>query len=165
MAGHRATSPTPRSACTTPTAPGFAENPWEELTWFRENDPVHRSAFGPTLLFRYDDCRRLLRDRTTSVKMTNVQDNPEDRDLWQPSQLAVINVDPPMHDRLRALVAKAFTPARISAQRPRIRELIDQILDSITDHSSIEYTHNFAWKIPGAVFADMFALPGNVRTT
>lgn len=155
-------SPTSAKRMYDPTAPGFAEDPWEELTWFRENDPVHRSAFGPTFLFRYDDSLRLLRDRTTSVEMANVQDNPENRDLWQPSQRAMINVDPPTHDRLRALVAKAFTPARISAQRPRIRELVDQILDSIADHSSIDYINDFAWNIPGAVFTDMFALPGNV---
>lgn len=155
-------SPTPAKRMYDPTAPGFAENPWEELTWFRENDPVHRSAFGPTFLFRYGDSQRLLRDRTTSVEMANVQDNPEDRDLWQPAERAMINIDPPKHDRLRGLVVKAFTPARISAQRERMGELIDQILDPIADRSSIDYIDDFAGNIPGTVFTDMFALPGNV---
>ena len=37
-----------------------------------------------------------------------------------PEMPYIIEVDPPLHDRIRGLVARAFTPRRIEALEPRI---------------------------------------------
>ncbi len=43
----------------------------------------------------------------------------------------MLNVDPPDHTRLRALVAPAFLPSRIAALEPSIRRTVDDLLDAL----------------------------------
>src|SRR6476660_10293631 len=40
-------------------------------------------------------------------------------------------VDPPDHTRLRRLVAAAFSLRRIEALRPRIQDIVDDLLDAV----------------------------------
>ncbi len=45
--------------------------------------------------------------------------------------LAILNLDPPDHTRIRRLVSKAFTPRRVEALVPRVQELVDEMLDAV----------------------------------
>ena len=42
----------------------------------------------------------------------------------------IIEVDPPLHDRIRGLVARAFTPRRIAALEPRIERIAAELIDA-----------------------------------
>ena len=45
-------------------------------------------------------------------------------------RLQLISMDPPRHDRLKALVIKQFTPEAIAAHEDAVNQIIGSVLDS-----------------------------------
>ena len=68
-------------------------------------------------------CRQVLRDRRFGVQAEGAINRGEGR-------MSLLELDPPDHTRLRRLVAPAFTPHAIAGYRPRIEQMIDDLLDA-----------------------------------
>jgi cytochrome P450 len=68
-------------------------------------------------------------------------------------------LDPPEHDRLRALVTNQFTPARVDAMHGRIAELIDDLLDARRDTGQIDIVDDFAYPLPVTVICELLGVP------
>ncbi len=77
-------------------------------------------------------------------------------------RLHLINLDPPDHTRLRALVSRAFTPRAVAALEPRIAALADRLIDEAPDAPDAAY---FAEPVPVAVIADLIGVPEADRGT
>src|SRR3954447_10698035 len=41
----------------------------------------------------------------------------------------ILNMDPPRHTRLRRLMSGVFTPRQIQTWRPRVRDIVDGLID------------------------------------
>jgi cytochrome P450 len=72
-------------------------------------------------------------------------------------------LDPPDHTRLRGLVSKAFTPRVIDNLRPRIQQIVDELLDKVQDKGQIEAISEFAYPLPAIVIAEMLGVPTSDR--
>ena len=57
----------------------------------------------------------------------------------------ILNLDPPDHTRLRRLVTLAFTPSAIERLRPRIQQLVDDVLDVAAERGSMELVDELAF--------------------
>ena len=68
-------------------------------------------------------------------------------------------MDPPDHSRLRRLVNLAFTPRAIEAMRPRIQELVDELLDAIEAKGELDVIRDLAYPLPVAVICEMLGVP------
>jgi cytochrome P450 len=67
--------------------------------------------------------------------------------------------DPPDHTRLRALVAKAFTPRRVEALGPRIQQLTDEILDEASTNGRMDLMKQLAYPLPARVICELVGVP------
>ncbi|MFJ6480134.1 MULTISPECIES: cytochrome P450 [unclassified Streptomyces] len=107
--------------------------PHERYRLLRERHPVARQAepeiggwpAGPGFwaVTRHADVVRVLRDHRTYsswLGATQIRD-PDPADLPF-LRRTMLNQDPPEHGRLRRLVSRAFTPARVDAFAERVRE-------------------------------------------
>jgi cytochrome P450 len=74
-------------------------------------------------------------------------------------------LDPPRHDRLRALVSRAFTHRRVQEMEPRIRALARELLDEIDPREDCDLLAGFAEPLPGRVIAEMIGVPPERRAT
>jgi cytochrome P450 len=71
----------------------------------------------------------------------------------------MLNSDPPEHSRLRQMVSQAFTPRRIEALRPRVAQIVDNLLDKIIPQGQSELMHDFAIPLPMMVICELLGIP------
>jgi cytochrome P450 len=67
--------------------------------------------------------------------------------------------DPPVHTRLRQLIARDFSPRRIAELAPRIREVTAQMLDDQAGNTRFEAMSALAHRLPVTIIAEMLGVP------
>lgn len=141
------------------------DNPLPTYALMREADPVHFNLFGGWTLFNYADAQVVLRDPRHSVEDSNATPraalSPVDqlRAERRGGSRAILNIDPPDHDRLRRLVSKAFTPRTVAALEPRIQEMVNQYLDAIAANGGGDIITDIAFPLPFLVISEMLGMP------
>jgi cytochrome P450 len=70
-----------------------------------------------------------------------------------------IFTDPPQHDRLRRIVVRQFSPARIAATRGRIQELVAGLLDARREVGEIDVVADLAYPLPVAIICELLGVP------
>lgn len=71
----------------------------------------------------------------------------------------LITIDGQEHARLRRLVARHLTPARLAALRPRIQRETDALLDAIPAGQETDLLRSFARPLPIAVLCELCGVP------
>jgi cytochrome P450 family 142 subfamily A polypeptide 1 len=66
----------------------------------------------------------------------------------------MIDLDDPDHLRRRRLVYKGFTPGRVRAQEPRVREVVDTLIDGLCERGEFDFVNDFAVWIPLVMIGD-----------
>jgi cytochrome P450 len=149
----------------------FAADPYPAYAWLRTHAPVHKAALPSGvqawLVTRYTDARQALADQRLSKNPEQHTERaahgkgkigiPGERSANLMTHL--LNIDPPDHTRLRRLVSKAFTPRRVAAFEPRVRELADQLIDAFADRGEADLIHEFAFPLPIYAICDLLGVP------
>jgi cytochrome P450 len=71
----------------------------------------------------------------------------------------IIFEDPPIHDVHRKLLARMFTPRKITALEPRIREFCAQSLDPIAGGASFDFVGDLGAQMPMRVIGMLLGVP------
>lgn len=66
----------------------------------------------------------------------------------------LLSADPPDHGRQRRLVNRAFTPPKVKALEPRIREVAHQLVDAFVDRGEAEIVHEYGVLLPLTIIAE-----------
>jgi cytochrome P450 len=74
------------------------------------------------------------------------------------SAATIIRMDPPRHNRHRKLVMGAFTPRRIAALEPLVREIAKRSLDAIDPSGPVDFVEQVAIPLPMYVIAEMLGV-------
>jgi hypothetical protein len=77
--------------------------------------------------------------------------------------LSILAMDPPRHDRIRALVSKGFTPRRVADLEPSIRALAVRHLERVREAGRMDFVADFAGKLPMDVVSEMLGVPESDR--
>jgi cytochrome P450 len=129
-------------------------NPYPAYDQMRSAAPVfHVPPFDLWLIFDFEGVKRAYVDHDIfSSDLSHVpgQGNPGE---W------FIFFDPPRHTKLRALIAKAFTPSVVANLEPRIRELSRQLLDETIECGEMDLATDFAVPLPMRVIAELIGVP------
>ena len=125
-------------------------NPYPMYEQMRSASPVFHAPppFDMWMIFDYDGAKRALTDHETFSSAVPAPKN------W------FVFLDPPQHSKLRALVAKAFTPKSIADLEPRIRTLSREFLNKVIERGEMELAADFAVPLPMTVIAEMIGIPG-----
>jgi cytochrome P450 len=153
-----------------PFAPDFAANPYDQYARLRAAAPVWETPFGIWVLTRYDDVLRVLRDPLLSVEARHASiELPMQAEMdarageRSRGSRAMLNLDPPDHDRLRRLVAKAFTPKTVEGLTPLCRRLVDDALDAAAAAGGLDVIADLAFPLPFTVISEMLGMPVDRR--
>jgi cytochrome P450 len=145
-------------------------DPAEELGRLRAEEPVCRQQ-APNgawvwLVTRYPDVCQVLSDRSFSNTRTP-------QTLLRPRATGVAAVgaparqpgsflgyDPPDHTRLRRMVSTVFTARRTAMLRPRIEEIVGQLLDLMEQAGPpADLHHAFSLQLPSRLICDLLGVP------
>ena len=70
-----------------------------------------------------------------------------------------IGTDPPKHDRVKALFQAGFTPKRIAAHEPAIREIVTRVLDRLDGRSECDLVTDVAQPAVSRVIGSFMGIP------
>ncbi|HLF99791.1 MAG TPA: cytochrome P450 [Acidimicrobiia bacterium] len=76
---------------------------------------------------------------------------------------SILFMDPPEHARHRKLVSSAFTPKRVAALEPVIREIAASLVARLEPGAATEFVEAVAAPLPMLVIANMLGIPGEDR--
>lgn len=141
-----------------PYVPAFHDRSHETYRRLRDEHPLyHNPDRGFWAISRFEDVWQA----TLDVDELTTETIEEGTSL-----LPMLNfLDPPRHDRLRALVSRAFTFRRVGEMEPRIRQLAGELLDAVSGRSEWDLVEDFATPLPGRIIADMIGVPSDRRET
>lgn len=71
----------------------------------------------------------------------------------------LIFLDPPRHTRLRALIARTFTPRAVASLEPRITRLAHDLLDAVVHRGQMDVVTDYSQRIPVLVIMEMLGMP------
>src|ERR1051326_2063640 len=143
----------------------FLDDPYPTYRALREHDPVHRMPDGSYFLTRYDDLVEVYRDAATwsSDKKIDFKPNFGDSLLYEHHTTSLVFNDPPVHTRVRKLLAPTFSPRSLKALQPRIEALVDRLIDAAAARGTIDMIDDFAAAIPVQLIGDLLGIPDDER--
>jgi hypothetical protein len=122
--------------------------------------PIHMWNGNPAwLITRFDDVRAVLRDPRFSADSGKPGFPEYTPGLAELSRGWLTQMDAPEHTRLRKLVTPEFSVKRMEAMRPRIAEIIDQLIDEMLDQPQPYDFVSFTLKVPSMVICEFLGAP------
>jgi cytochrome P450 len=137
------------------------EDPYPTYARLRDEAPLfHNPEVGFWALSRHADVIDAFRDsaRFSSALGVSLEPSAYGPDAHRTSSF--IAMDPPMHGRMRGLVARAFTPRRVEKLEPDIRALARTHLDrALVEGSDMDLIADLAGKLPMDVISELMGVP------
>jgi cytochrome P450 len=144
-----------------PFGDDYFNDPTDVYRRLRDEAPVYFSEkYGFYALSRFADVLAAHRDWETysSAHGIDLSTLSKDSELIQ-SFKSIIMMDPPEHDRLRALVSRVFTPKAVTALEPMIREVICSFLEPLDDATEFDAVADFSANFPVEIIARLLGMP------
>jgi cytochrome P450 len=142
--------------------------PYEAFAALRREDPVHWNpepdgGRGFWAVTRYEDIRAVHRNTelfSSEIGGTSLEDlEPEHIE----ARKSMIDMDPPRHDELRALVNRRFTPKAVGVWEEQVRKVVKQVLDDALPKGEFDFVEEISSEIPMQVFAEILGVPQEER--
>ena len=141
-------------------------DPYPIYERMRESGPVSFSPlFQQWAVVGYEEAREVLRSPSFGVagQMELLMDARPYSELSDQTRAlfrnALLFTDPPLHTRLRAAVNRAFTPRQMQQLEPRVRAIVDRLLQGIADDPTPELMTSIAEPLPIQVIAELIGVP------
>ena len=148
-----------------PFSDAFFNDPTEMYRRLRDESPVYYSEkYGFYALSCFADVLSAHRDwegfsSAHGVELFMLSKDPAEVKSYR----SIIMMDPPEHDRFRALVSRVFTPRAVTSLEPMIREVICGFLDQLNDRGEFDVVADFAAPFPVEVISRMLGVPEGER--
>ncbi|MEW9918624.1 cytochrome P450 [Marimonas sp. MJW-29] len=146
-----------------PLDPDFVQNPYAFYDRAHAAGPVvFWEDYGMAAAFDAATVQALLRDRRLGRARPAhlVAPAPDHLRAWQALEDAsLLDMEPPRHTRLRALVLRAFTSRRIAGLRPEIEAIADDLLAALPRDGAFDLIPAYCTQLPVRVIARLLGVP------
>jgi cytochrome P450 len=139
-----------------------ASDPYPTYRNLREAAPVSRNAVQNFwALSRFDDVQAASRDWTAFSNAGGVDLDELGQRVFGPGDF--LDMDPPEHDELRAVVKTRLTPKAIGALEPIVQSHVDLLMDAIAELETFDAVEQLAWPLPESVMCSLLGCPSDDR--
>ncbi|BCH25630.1 cytochrome P450 [Mesorhizobium sp. L-8-3] len=146
----------------------FVQDPYEAYRWLHQAArSFYWEDFGFWCLGGHDDVNRLLRDRRFGREKpagaADSQGVSGDRlhlvDFDAIEANSMLELEPPVHTRLRMLVNRAFVSRQVERLRPRVEKFANELIDGFERADEVDLLPAFAAPLPITIIAEMLGVP------
>ena len=146
-----------------PWTPAFIADPYSFYHRLRMTDPMHLTPSGYYVASRHADVAAVLRDKRFGKDFMRRPVLMLKEPVYRSMSHWVLQLDPPGHGRLRNIVVRAFTARRVEDMRPRIQQIVDELIDCLEPQGHMDLIADFAFRLPVTVICDMLGIPEEDR--
>jgi cholest-4-en-3-one 26-monooxygenase len=137
--------------------------PHDQFDLLRREAPVfwHPEPDGPGFwaVTKHADVRTVSHDwETFSSELGATFIPTQEEETLAQLRLSILNMDPPMHNRARRLVSKAFTPRMIAKLVDEIDRRAAAVVDSVIDRGECDFVEDIAAQVPVQMICEMIGL-------
>jgi cytochrome P450 len=141
--------------------------PHDLFTRLRHEAPMHWSPLGDHpdeagfwSITRAADLREVSLDHETfSSELGGVLVLDDFGIPLEAQRQQMISMDPPRHDRLKALFQRGFTPKRIAEHTERIRGIVNRALDRVAERGECDLVNEVAGPVVSRVIGSFMGTP------
>jgi cytochrome P450 len=141
--------------------------PLELFRTLRSKCPVHWSdritefpeEAGFWSVTTWDDIHAVSRDWETYSSASGITSLTDSIIDLQLQQAMFIGMDPPKHDRLKALFQRGFTPRRIAEHEEAIREIVVDVLGRLEGRETCDLVDDVAQPVVARVIGSFMGIP------
>lgn len=125
---------------------------WKSYSWMRANEPVHfDSEHGVWGVATYAAVREVERSPERFSSSGGIRPDGIPMPM-------MIEMDNPAHTLRRQLVSKGFTPKRVAASEPGMRQIVNELIDAVCSKGSCDFVAELAAPLPMAVIGGMLGV-------
>ncbi len=150
--------------------PAIRDDPFGHFAEARGLCPVQRVRLADGhpawVVLGYDAARQALGDpRISKDMLAALEDNGDVVAEGLPGpefSRHMLNVDPPVHTRLRRLVSRAFVPSRVAALEQAVRDIAGNLLDELDGAgagATVDLVQGYAHPLPFSVIGELLGIP------
>jgi cytochrome P450 enzyme len=148
-----------------PTDPSYVKDPYPLFARLRQESPAqHWDLGGGPIFFRHRDCVALMRDPRLGSDPNLGAGVPAEMKAAFPDFAAQIEnslfyAEGASHARIRRLVTPVFGPRAVEVQRPKVKAIVDALLDKLPREGEIDVSTDFNRQFPVQVISSVLNIP------
>ncbi|MEU7480143.1 cytochrome P450 [Lentzea sp. NPDC042327] len=148
--------------------PAFIADPYPAFASLRAAGEVHHhEGMGIAVAVSHAACSAVLRHRSLGRLWSDVKPVERFLSFNLLHRNSLLENEPPVHTRLRRLVAAAFGRGHVERLRPWVAELADRLVDELTakvsDVGQADLLAHVAAPLPVEVIAELLGVPASDR--
>jgi cytochrome P450 len=134
-------------------------DPYPVFRRLREEAPLYRNdSHDFYAVSRYADVERGLVDRETYISSRGAVLELIKANMEMPRGTLIFE-DPPVHTVQRALLSRVFTPKKMNALEPRVREFCARSLDPLVGAGRFDFVRDLGAQMPMRVIGMLLGIP------
>jgi cytochrome P450 len=139
----------------------FYDNPYPTYDALRVHSPIRRLGPDSWLLTRYADIVSVYKDAKTFSSDKKAEFKPKFGDslLYEHHTTSLIFNDPPLHTRVRKIMAGALNPRAVADLEAPMIAMVDGLLDAMEDKGDADIIGDLAAAVPIEVIGNLLAIP------
>src|SRR5579871_2465561 len=147
-----------------PFSHAFLDNPYPHHEAMREAAPaVWLERYGIWAMARHQEVRDALTDHQTYCSGAGVGLSDFRKETpWRPPSI-ILEADPPLHTRTRAVLTRILSPAAINVLRERLTKEAEALADRLLDKGEFDGVADLAEPYPLKVFPDSVGISEDGR--
>lgn len=150
-----------------PHLPAFVQDPYAAYAAFHAEAPIFFwEDYGLWCAADFATVNRLLRDRRLGrerpggyMSVAAFGDRAHLADFDAVEAPSMLELEPPVHTRLRKLVNRAFVSRQVERLKPRVEALAGALVDRIEADGGTDLIPAFATPIPITIITEMLGVP------
>ncbi len=161
-----------RSVNLDPRDAQFVQNPYAAYKTLHANCPVFKwEQYGHWCFAAHGDVSALLRDRRFGRQILHVASREElgwpevpdhIRAFAEHEAHSLLELEPPVHTRLRGLVNRAFLSRQVERLRPRLVYLCNELIDGFEASGEVDLLPAYCTPIPIVVICELLGAPAEM---